>query len=76
MENFKRGGKMKRLYDHVKLPDGYASERLLADRKMCADLIIAISKGDEDAKLREVLKPGVGEALERVIAYTERSGVC
>lgn len=66
---------MKRLYDHVKLPDGYADRQLLADRKLCADLVIAISKGDEDAKLREVLKPGVGEALERVIAYTERSGL-
>lgn len=75
MENFKRGGKMKRLYDHVKLPDGYASEQLLADRKLCADLVIAIGRGSEEDKLREVLKPGAADALERVLAYTERSGL-
>lgn len=44
---------MKRLYDHVKLPDGYASEQLLADRKLCADLVIAIGRGSEEDKLRE-----------------------
>lgn len=47
MENFKRGGKMKRLYDHVKLPDGYASEQLLADRKMCADELRNLMGVDE-----------------------------